>query len=209
MGFSFNRKVLNDQMMILKYIFLYTSLLTSVLSTSLLFYLYIENGVLLLERIILLPLFIVSTFIVLAHSLTSYSLAEESYNARYFKIWSISSGSILFIILTFFIYNNYSKDILVAEFYWDSGITLKFKENGKFRAENSEWVAGSVSYGRYSIQESMIILHDNVKFGNANIMDTLSLSTDSMHLIFRLESEWEGIEGGEMSIKKDHVFRKQ
>src|SRR5690606_6965943 len=111
--------------------------------------------------------------------------------------------------LSCFTYNNYSKNILVADFLWDSGITLKFKENGKFRAENSEWVAGSVSYGRYSMENSLIILHDNVKFGNINIMDTLHLSPDSTHLIFRLDSRWEGIERGEMSIKKDHIFKKQ
>lgn len=117
----------------------------------------------------------------------------------------------LLMLLTFtsiIIYHairNITKDVLVAEYFWESSIELHLRKNGTYRVFNTDWVTGYSYYGKYKIEGNNIIMLKKLKFGGSNIKDTLKYDYRGIH--FKLDKEWKSINSGVMKIKKNELFK--
>lgn len=58
-------------------------------------------------------------------------------------------------------------------------------------------ISGSISYGRYEVLDSLIIIKDDLYFGQSKMKDTLILTDKGIK--FKLEEKWR-IEEGIMSF---------
>ena len=57
---------------------------------------------------------------------------------------------------------------------------------------------GKISYGKYELKDSLIILKDKLKFGMENMNDTLKVTNDG--ILFTMEKPWR-INEGKMSFE--------
>ncbi len=105
------------------------------------------------------------------------------------------------LCLGFYIYNKWSLPspiLFSTEYYWEEGVNIEFRENGTFKAMNFSIMEGSVSYGKYDLQDSLIILRDKIKFGNSYMKDTLIARKNGIY--FSLKEPWR-IEEDTMAYK--------
>jgi len=166
-------------------------LLLSVLSGGYAFYDYISIGIGIVT-IFLSVIFLVSSVItILIPANVKFSFLNKSLNS--FKIW------IIVMILTFVIVyvidkvQNLSPILFSTSFYWEEGVDVDFRKNGTFRAINWGLLTGALSYGKYELKDSFIILQDKLQFGNSNMKDILVARKNGV--FFTMEEPWRINEG--------------
>lgn len=121
-----------------------------------------------------------------------------------FFIWLISMTTIIGSLFIVNKINNISPILFSTEFYWEEGLNVEFRKNGTFRALNYHIMGGNVTYGRYKLQDSLIVLLDKMKFGKSNLNDTL-IATEK-GVFFTMENEWR-VNEGTMSYVYGHTAK--
>ena len=180
-------------------------LLLSVLSGGYAFYDYISLGFIGIVTIFLSVIFLFSSAItILIPANIKFSFLNKSLNS--FKIWAIV---MIFTFGTVYVIDkveNLSPILFSTSFYWEEGVDVDFRKNGTFRAFNQHILGGGISYGKYELKDSFIILLDKLKFGDSNMKDILVAKKDGVY--FRMEEPWR-INEGVMSYKyeKENIFR--
>lgn len=173
---------------------------------GILFYQWLTVGIG-IEGVLLKPAFILLSVL----GIIAYVQYDFSDNPKYIPgiaIWGLAMTLTFATLKTYNYLRNRSENILITKFYWDSGIDLYLRQNGSYKVVNTDWMSGYVSYGRYRIKENHIITNKNLNFGTVEMIDTLTLTSDSLHVYFRLNEEWKGISEGEMLIEMDSLFKK-
>lgn len=141
-----------------------------------------------------MPCFIISSFIAI---LIPVKTEIKFYDTRLggFAIW-LSSIVVLIVILTAVdMFRNRSPILFSTKFYWEEGLDIEFREDGTFKAFNHDIMSTEVSYGKYVLQDSLIILKDRVQFGMEDLVNTLKISNSGVS--FDMEIPWR-IENGEL-----------
>lgn len=180
-------------------------LLICIFSGGVLFYGWITVGIG-IEALLFTPLFIFSSIIVFFTPIKHHLFGVEKY-FRGVVIWLFAVILTTIILFTYNFLRNQSKDLLIADFYWDAGIELHLRENGTYKVINEDWMSGGVSYGKYKIEGDKILISGNLKLGISTLIDTLYLGADSSSLNFKLEEEWKGLAEDQMHITKDLIFK--
>lgn len=123
-----------------------------------------------------------------------------------FKIWIIFMTFTFVIVYVIEKVQNLSPILFSTTFYWEEGVDVDFRENGTFRAINLHLLGGGISYGKYNLKDSFIILQDKLKFGNSNMKNILVARKDGV--FFTMEEPWR-ITEGVMSYKygKENKFQ--
>lgn len=164
------------------------------LSGGFVFYEYIATGIGILS-IYLSKVFLLSSIIaIIIPAKTKIKCVHKNFTSL--LIWIILMTATIGILFILNKIQNRSPTLFATEFYWEEGIDVTFRKNGTYRALNHYIFGGEITYGRYLLQDSMIILLDKMKFGNSNMNDTL-LAT-GQGIFFTMEEPWR-IEEGTMS----------
>ncbi|MCB0540521.1 MAG: hypothetical protein KDE33_23600 [Bacteroidetes bacterium] len=100
-------------------------------------------------------------------------------------------GVSLFI---FFISRNQSSTWFSTTFYWEEGVDVSFRRNGTYRAANYDMLGGfDITCGKFRLQDSLIILNPQMKFGFEKMNDTLVATNKGIY--FTMEKPWRVNEG--------------
>jgi len=130
---------------------------------------------------------------------TSTQLKYVSKKFTPLAIWFIT---LVFSCISFYLYdlfNNLSPVVYSSEYYWEEGIYLDFRENMTFKAINADFES-EISYGNYEIQDSFIILKDDVYFGMSKMKDTLVIQDEGIKFV--LEKPWR-VDSGILQINNN------
>ncbi len=168
-----------------------TALIVSIFFCGFLFYEYITIGNGLLSFIMFIALLVFSAFAILIPTKTKIRYVHKYFTS--FLIWLFSMGATMAIVFTYEKVRNLSPILFSTTYYYDAGVDIDFRKNRTFRAVNLDMVGGSVTYGKYELQDSLIILSNKIQFGNANMRDTLIAKSDGVY--FSLEKPWKITEG--------------
>ncbi|MEE9438450.1 MAG: hypothetical protein V3V14_05575 [Saprospiraceae bacterium] len=114
-----------------------------------------------------------------------------------FIVWLSSIAILILVLTTINKIRNLSPILISSKFYWEEGLDIEFRKNGTYKALNHDMFGGEMSYGKYVLKDSLIILKDKVKFGLENLSDTLIISNKGISFI--MEKEWR-INDGVMSF---------
>jgi len=98
---------------------------------------------------------------------------------------------VVVILHGFHAYRNYSPNIFNVMYFNEEGIWMELKENGTFRVKNDDFVSMSVTYGKYKMVNSEIIVNKRLYFSNAPINDTLIVHGERIE--FTLDKEVRGV----------------
>ncbi len=180
-------------------------LLLSVLSGGFAFYDYISLGFIEITSIFLFVIFLFSSAItILIPANIKLRFLHKPLNS--FKIWIIVMIFTFVIVYVIDKLQNLSPILFSTSFYWEEGVDVDFRKNGTFRAFNQHLLGGGISYGKYELKDSFIILQDKLKFGDSNMKDILVARKDGVY--FRMEKPWR-INEGVMSYKyeKENIFQ--
>lgn len=180
-------------------------LLLSVLSGCFAFYDYISLGFIEITSIFLFVIFLFSSAItILIPANIKLRFLHKPLNS--FKMWIIVMIFTFVIVYVIDKVQNLSPILFSTSFYWEEGVDVDFRKNGTFRAFNQHLLGGGISYGKYELRDSFIILQDKLKFGDSNMKDILVARKDGVY--FRMEKPWR-INEGVMSYKyeKENIFR--
>lgn len=146
-----------------------------------------------------LPTFVISSIIamIVPSSKKARSLPFTLSGA---SIWVVCM--ILSVSLTFsYVYIRDLPPVLfTVEYAWDKEIEIDFRENHTFKAIYRDLVNSSIFYGSYSLEDSMIILRDDLFFGISEIKDTLFIMDEGV--AFQLDPPVHGISHGMMTYKE-------
>lgn len=172
-------------------------LIISLLSGGLIYHEQITVGFGILTFYVGIPCFIISSFIAVLIPIKS---KIKFVNKRFggFIIWLISMTLIICILFGIDKIRNLSPVLFSTKFYWEEGVDIEFRENRTFKAFNHHIMGGDITYGKYELLDSLIILNDKIKFGNENMNDTLKISNDGIS--FTMEKPWR-INEGKMSFE--------
>jgi hypothetical protein len=144
-----------------------------------------------------IPFFVISTLVaVLITTKSKIKFVHKQLGGLF--VWLISMS---ILISTLFIVNkirNMSPVLFSTKFYWEEGVDVEFRKNGTFKALNHHVMGGNLSYGKYKLVDSLIILKDRLKFGMENMNDTLVATNKGV--LFKMEKPWR-INEGKMSFE--------
>jgi hypothetical protein len=115
-----------------------------------------------------------------------------------FFVWGISITMLICILTALNKMRNLSPVLISTKFYWEEGVDVEFRKNGTFKALNQQMLGGEISYGKYELKDSLIILKDKLKFGMENMNDTLKVTNDG--ILFTMENPWR-INKGKMAFE--------
>ena len=115
-----------------------------------------------------------------------------------FFVWGISITMLICILTALNKMRDLSPVLISTKFYWEEGVDVEFRKNGTFKALNQHMFGGKISYGKYELKDSLIILKDKLKFGMENMNDTLKVTNDG--ILFTMEKPWR-INEGKMSFE--------
>lgn len=149
--------------------------------------------------LIIVSIFVVSSIL----AMTIPSELKIKYIHKYltsFMIWLIALGITIGAVFLCFKFKNSSAIIYAVEFYSEEGLDMNFMQNGTFRAQNDKLLDNSVSYGKYSIKDSTIILEDEVYWGMSKFNDTLFVTEKGIN--FTLETPWRNVNEETMYFKR-------
>lgn len=156
------------------------------------FYDYISIGFIGMVTIFLSVIFLFSSAItIIIPANIKFSFLNKSLNS--FKIWIIVMTLTFLIVYVIDKVQNLSPILFSTSFYWEEGVDVDFRKNGTFRAFNQNLLGGGISYGKYEIKDSFIILLDKLKFGNSNMKDILVARKDGV--FFTMVESWRINEG--------------
>ena len=116
---------------------------------------------------------------------------------------SLLTGS---AILAYHFLNNQSEEVLIAEYYWEEGLELILRKNGTYKSINSNEIGCSVNYGKYELQDSLIITEPNLRIGQVSINDTLKILKPTLSIYFSPTKKLAGELNHEMQIKVNFLF---
>lgn len=94
--------------------------------------------------------------------------------------------------------HNISPVLISTKFYYEEGLDVEFRKNGTYKALNENILTGELSYGSYTLKDSLLILNDKLKFGMEFLNDTLRVSNKGIS--FTMEKPWR-INKGQMSFE--------
>lgn len=172
-------------------------LILSLLSGGFIYLETITVGLGLVTLIIALPCFLVSSLIaILITTKTKINFIHKRLGG--FIVWLTSITILIFILTASNKIRNLSPILFSTKFFWEEGLDIEFRKNGTFKALNHDLLSSQISYGKYVMKDSLIILKDNVKFGMENLSDTLIISNNGIS--FNMEKQWR-INEGEMSFE--------
>lgn len=172
-------------------------LILSLLLGGLVFQESISGEFNLLTYFVAIPCFIISSSIaVLITPKSKIRFIPKSLSSLI--IW-LTLISILIGVLTLINRSrNLSPIIFSTKFYWEEGVDFEFRENFTFKSINHDMMSSDISYGDYTLQDSIIILEDKVKFGMEEMNDTLKISNNG--IAFKMKKPWR-ISEGEMPFE--------
>ena len=108
-------------------------------------------------------------------------------------------------VYSYYLLDNTSEDVLVAEFYWDAGIELHLRADGTYKALEKGLIGNELYYGRYRVEGDYLILEGTLHLGSSPLKDTLTY--DSAFLHFQLEAPWKRINEGSMKIVMNELLK--
>ena len=172
-------------------------LIISLISGGLIYEEQITVGFGILSIYLGVPCFIISSLI--AIFITTKSRIKFVHNRLGgFIVWLISITILVCILTLINKMRNMSPVLFSTKFYWEEGVDVEFRKNRTFKALNYHIMGGEISYGKYELVDSLIILKDKLKFGNENMNDTLDITNKG--ILFKMEKPWR-ITEGEMFFK--------
>lgn len=115
------------------------------------------------------------------------------------EIWLISFLSSILIIFIYYQWRNSSPVIFKGEYFNEEGIDITFRENGTFKAVDYNMFTGAVSYGRFKMEDSIIILQDEITHSFGRFKDSLIVKNDGIH--FALDPPNRGKDAGKLRYK--------
>lgn len=167
-------------------------LIVSLLSGALIYHEQITVGFGILTFYLGIPCFIISSLIaVLIPIKSKIKIVNKQLGS--FIIWLISMTLVIFILFVIDKIHNLSPVLFSTKFYWEEGVDIEFRENRTFKALNHHMFGGDITYGKYKLKDSLIILEDKLKFGMENMKDTLIISQNGIS--FLMEKRWRINEG--------------
>lgn len=172
-------------------------LIISLLSGGLIYYEKTTVGLSILTIHIGAPCFIISSLIAVFITTTS-KIKFVHKRLGGFIVWLISISLLICILFAFNKIRNLSPVLFSTKFYREEGMDVEFRENRTFKALNHDIMGGELTYGRYELADSLIILKDKLKFGMENMKDTLKISNEG--IAFTMEKPWR-INEGKMSFE--------
>jgi hypothetical protein len=95
-------------------------------------------------------------------------------------VWAVSNAMLFTIIFCYYKLRNLSPILFSTKYYWEEGLDVEFRKNGTYKAINSDLFKASLSYGEYTMKDSIIVLKDRLKFGNSIMKDTLIVSNEGL-----------------------------
>ena len=172
-------------------------LIVSLISGGLIYHEQITIGFGFLSMYLSVPCFIISSLIaVLITTKTKIKFGNKRLGG--FIVWLISLALLIFVLTVINKIRNLSPILFSTNFYWEEGVDVEFRENQTFKAFNHHIIGGDITYGKYELVDSLIILKDKLKFGMENMNDTLKISNNGVS--FKMEKPWR-INKGEMSFE--------
>jgi len=72
-----------------------------------------------------------------------------------------------------------------TKFHFEEGLNIEFRKNGTYKALYYHLLGGDLSYGKFILQDSLILIKDELKFGGTRMNDTLVVSNKG--IFFSLE----------------------
>jgi hypothetical protein len=172
-------------------------LILSLIFGGLIFQVKIELGFGLLTFYLFIPCFVISSLIsVLITTKTKIRFIHKRFSG--FFVWSISIISLFLILTVIHSLRNWSPVLISTKFYWEEGVDIEFRENRTYKAVNHDMFGGYLTYGRYELKDSTIVLKDKLKFGMENMSDTLRVSKSGIS--FTMDVPWR-ISEGKMSFE--------
>jgi hypothetical protein len=171
-------------------------LVISLLCGGFVFYEKLEGGFGLLSFYLSI-LFVISSIITILIP-TKSKIRYVHKRVSSFLAWATSIALLFGSILITNSLRNSSPVLFSTTFYWEEGVDVEFRRNRTYKALNHNIFGGTTSYGKYKLEDSLIILEDKLKFGNSNMNDTLIASKNGVS--FAMEQPWR-IDKGLMSYK--------
>lgn len=176
-------------------------LIISLLSGGLIYHKQITVGFGILTIYLGVPCFIISSLIaVLITTKSKIKFVHKRLGA--FIIWLISITLLICVLFVINKIRNLSPVLFSAKYFWEDGVDVEFRENRTFKALNHDIMSGEITYGRYELADSLIILKDKLKFGMENMKDTLKISNEG--ITFTMEKPWR-INEGKMSFEYHEI----
>jgi hypothetical protein len=167
-------------------------LIISLLSGGLIYHEQVTVGFGILTIYFAVPCFIISSLIaVLITTKSKIKFVHKRLGGL--MIWLISITLLICILFAVNKIRNLSPVLFSTKFYWEEGVDVEFRENRTFKALNYHMMGGDITYGKYELADSLIILKDKLKFGNENMKDTLKISNEG--IAFTMEKPWRINEG--------------
>lgn len=103
----------------------------------------------------------------------------------------------------YYLLDNSSEDVLVAEVYWDAGIELHLRADGTYKALEKNIISDALRYGRYRLDSNRLILDGKLHIGSTPLKDTLTY--DALFLYFELETPRKKSTEGMMKITMNEL----
>ncbi len=172
-------------------------LIISLLCGGLIYHVQITVGFGILTFFFGIPCFIISSLIAVLIPIKS-KIKFVNKRLSSLIIWLISMTLLICILFGIDKIRNLSPVLFSTKFYWEEGVYVEFRENRTFKALNYHMLGGDITYGKYELLDSLIILKDKIKFGMENMNDTLKISNDGIS--FTMEKPWR-INEGKMSYE--------
>ncbi len=122
------------------------------------------------------------------------SKSKIQYVYEYFSstaIWITSIAIVFGSISIIQKLRDLSPILFSTTFYNDIGVDVEFRRNGTYKALNYHLLGGNLTYGKFKLQDSLILLDGKLKFGSSNVTDTLIAK--NMGLLFSLEKPYRKI----------------
>lgn len=172
-------------------------LIISLLSGGLIYHEQITVGFGILTFYFGIPCFIISSLIAVLIPI-KFKIKFVNKRLGSFLIWIILMTLLICILFAIDKIRNLSPVLFSTKFYWEEGVDVEFRENRTFKALNHHMLGGDITYGKYILSDSLLILQDNLNFGNEKMNDTLKISNEGIS--FTMEKPWR-ISEGKMSFE--------
>lgn len=167
-------------------------LLLSLIFGGLIYHEQITIGFGILSIYLGVPCFIISSLIaVLITTKTKIKFVNKRLGG--FTVWLTTLTLLIFVLTVINKIRNLSTVLFSTKFYWEEGVDVEFRENQTFKAFNHHMLGGDITYGKYELVDSLIILKDKLKFGMENMNDTLKISNNGVS--FNMDKPWRINEG--------------
>lgn len=173
-------------------------LIVSLISGGLIYHKQITVGFEFLSIYLGVPCFIISSLIaVFISTKTKIKFIHKQLGG--FIIWVTSITILICILTSINKLRNLSPVLFRTSIYYEVGLDVEFRKNGTYKALNHHILGGNLTYGKFKLQDSLILIEDKLKFGSSNMTDTLI--AQSVGILFSLEKPYRGIDKGTLAYE--------